>query len=132
MGYTHYWTVSEEKDIKKTMKLAGFVKQGIQEEYHVEFAGPMGDINTNPIINGECIRLNGLLDDSHETFSLQFGSGEWNFCKTNMKPYDTLVVATLLYAFELGLLKEWTSDGETEHLSAGHQLCNKIKEKLGF
>lgn len=58
----------------------------------------------------ECLVFNGFEDDSHETFFLPMGFVdetaenkpiprfvcEFNFCKTNRKPYDFVVCAVLL------------------------------------
>lgn len=93
MGYTHYWKnetgyvidlftfakfVEEVKQITATAQEAGIA---LEEEY-----------TENEII------INGVGDNSHETFVFTRTPEEFEFCKTAGKPYDTVVTAILIHA----------------------------------
>lgn len=108
MGYTHYFTSSANKVPKKTIEdfKKTFMVMKLKDATPIE-------INVN---DDDALFFNGIGDNSHETMCFKFdGSGEWDFCKTNGKPYDTLVVASLMLAEELGIISSWSSDGDDEY-----------------
>lgn len=149
MGYSVYWTpkkLTEEQipaqfwdDCEKV--LDKIISKG------VILANPDGTEVINcgekivnylePTENGAPgIVFNGFLDNSHESFCLIF-DGEWNFCKTNRKPYDLAVKCILMLADKYGLLESeagnhlngdgdkctWVCDGaenEPEYINAQH------------
>jgi len=79
------------------------------------------------------IWFNGVGDDAHETMCIDFtGNGKWDFCKTACKPYDCMVVACLILAKELGIIKSWESDGDEESgdFIAGKALLRDCKDAL--
>lgn len=109
MGYTHYWyqhkniPAQDWADIcrvaRKVVKASGVL---VTREY-TDARGP--DIKTK----AGHIRLNGYGEEGHETFCLarkmrqpydwETDQGyRFGFCKTARKPYDTVVLAILLYA----------------------------------
>lgn len=128
MGYTHYWrtkrdfTESEWRKIRsRTTSYLGTVQNLV--------AGPHGD--GYPIVDNESISFNGIgIEDSHESFHLQrerngrdswvshssyLEDGEFNFCKTALKPYDESVVAVLLLAKDVAPeCIDLSSDGGVE------------------
>lgn len=68
------------------------------------------DCSTDGIIN-----FNGEGDNGHENLVLSRTPKEFEFCKTNRKPYDLLVVATLvLYKYHFPKKVEISSDGGNE------------------
>lgn len=55
---------------------------------------PLEDV----LINDSLVRFNGVDDDAHETFYFSVFKTGFNFCKTNVKPYDDVVCACLYIA----------------------------------
>lgn len=90
MGYTHYWrgiSIFTPEFISDVYRII--------EESGIPVAGPMG--TDAPEIDIEGILLNGVApEDDYETFSLDAGSIEFNFCKTARRPYDTVITTVLL------------------------------------
>ena len=130
MGYTHYFTLSKNTTESQKEKMVRFTNKAI-ELFGIELiANSMGNEGTKPEVTEEVISLNGLEDNSHETFILKFNSGKWQFCKTAMKPYDTLVVACLIFARKNNVISEWSSDGEGKDNQAGKELFEKVIETL--
>ena len=98
-GYTHYWkplrdfTDQEWKKILRGAKviIAKAVAQGI--------ALADGNGNGKPALTPEYISLNGKSSEMYETFSLgKAASTDFDFTKTNQKPYDAVVVSILALA----------------------------------
>lgn len=91
MGYTNYikpnrdFTDAEWTQIKSEA-------QEIFERSKVPLAGPEGTPGTKPIINNDEISFNGVGDDSYETASISKKLVPFQFCKTNERPYDPVVV----------------------------------------
>ncbi|KAI0144445.1 heterokaryon incompatibility protein-domain-containing protein [Xylariaceae sp. FL1272] len=83
----------------------------------------IAELGTSPVICDEAngIRLNGVGTQAHEPFILT-PSSKGRFCKTNRKPYDTVVCCILLRAFQLAgpAICDVSSDGlwEIEWLPA--------------
>jgi len=108
MGFTRYWT------IKKTIphdKWDSFLKYANSIiEYSISDGIPLGDGSGegSPEIDKDSIELNGVDEDSYESFSfkrVRKGNG-WEFCKTAHKPYDR-VVYELLYLASIVLGEEY-------------------------
>jgi len=96
MGYTHYWTISKRIPAVKWILIQTAVEEIIKAspaKVQYEF-----DLDAAPQINGEAIRFNGPGDEGCETFILSRGKSEFEFCKTRQRPYDEVVVATLIAA----------------------------------
>jgi hypothetical protein len=125
MGYSHYFTMSKNTTEDQIAKMIKFANTAIELFGADQIANGMGDGGTKPQVEKEIIRLNGVEEDSHETFLLPFNSGEWEFCKTAQKPYDTLVVACLIFAEQNNVIKEWSSDGDSEDHEYGKALFEK-------
>lgn len=99
MGYTHYFAdlVTDEafaKDVAAVVEAA--------EAHGIRICGPMGD--GEPFVGADAISLNGDAEEGldHETFYLPAEPDGFNFCKTARKPYDAVVVATLIRAIVTG------------------------------
>jgi len=110
MGYTHYWKSEQEFTPKQWTKLCQVTKAifdatdiPVQYEY---------DDNRSPEISPQHIRFNGVENDRHETFVLNCGLIEFDFCKTACKPYDEIVVAILIAAADINKEFSWSSDGD--------------------
>lgn len=120
MGYTHFWERKRELTEAEQIHLMSAIRS-IVETTDVPLAGPMGvgEVEWN---DGSVV-LNGLDDDSHETFS--FPGGRW-FCKTAYKPYDEVVTAILIasYAICPGAFG-YGSDGRGDDWLEGLELAER-------
>jgi hypothetical protein len=131
MGYTHYFTTANQITKEQMDELGLFVQKAIkifEEETGHKIKGPMGDCE--PIITSKEIAFNGDEESkmSHETMAIYSNDNNqaFSFCKTARKPYDALVVATILEAKKLGILKSWSSDGDEEDLVEAKQFYNMV------
>ena len=120
MGYTHYFQLHEKPT----------------DEQWNQFINDVDALllaNDVPIDNESTwdrIFLNGVDEDSHETFVIDRNSTRWDFCKTARKPYDDVVSAILIAArYNFGDKFSLSSDGTWEDWQEG---CNLIKHTLGY
>lgn len=140
MGYTHYWdhtkAFSDEqwKDIVNAYAdlLQATVNRGISISIRPdeqpcsahELLAERQMLLTTP---NQRIFFNGTGDLSHETFVLTQHNGGFEFCKTAMKPYDTLVTAFLCY---LGTHYHdhirISSDGDADDWQEGLTFANDV------
>jgi hypothetical protein len=83
-----------------------------------------GDGTGKPELKKHIVMLNGNGPDlDHETFCIDPNPGS-DFCKTERKPYDVVVVACLTFlATDYGFRVR--SDGDHDELQAGVDLCCK-------
>ena len=91
MGYTHYWTLQngiEQSAWNKFLKVAREIITTAEE------AGVLIEDNSA----GSAIFINGVGEQSHETFVITSEDVGFNFCKTAQKPYDSVVTAILILA----------------------------------
>lgn len=143
MGYTAYWTPKKlkEKQVPEQFwndcvkALDGVLSAGVRIgdwEGKNERESGSEIVNTTLMSDNQhpSISFNGLeeLQEDHESFVLCF-DGEWNFCKTNRKPYDLAVKCVLMLADKYGLLDEWSFDGncEEEEYVKAHDLLFKLQ-----
>jgi hypothetical protein len=120
MGYTHYWTLKEPISADAFAKL----QEGIKAI--IETANEAGISISNESTDGT-IAFNGAGRDAHETFVIQVGDKEFNFCKTAEKPYDAVVCASLiLLKKELGAEVEISSDGQWHRWQGGQLLYETV------
>lgn len=131
MGYTHYWTPKKATAEKwnKFIEVAKELKSNLPK-YSESAGGCYGEDAANwkrvlkisggmgtgkPNFNQKEVWFNG--DEKrgldHETFFIAPDKNEWNFCKTARKPYDLLVCAVLIAAYEY-LDYDVSSDGRLE------------------
>ncbi len=92
MGFTRYWTIEETLDENKFSEFSE-VCQVLVDELKV----PLDDVT----INGRLVRFNGVDENAHETFHFSIDKPGFNFCKTNVKPYDVVVCGCLYLAKQL-------------------------------
>jgi hypothetical protein len=103
VGYTHYWKVKEMLEVSP--KQRELIDEVLKEHADVL------EVETNT--NRELV-LNGIEENSHETFAIEFGKKvEFEFCKTARKPYDIPVCKILLILrYSKGF--ELSSDGDID------------------
>lgn len=81
-----------------------------------------GNGKGKPVFDGVMVDFNGRdgeKDLGHETFRIEKHRQDWDFCKTARKPYDLLVVACLIAAWQI-LDYRFTSDGYTDYNGEKH------------
>ena len=108
MGYTHYWKKLKFSEsgwkalCDSTRKMIEYLPSNVQI------------VNDHPIhehIVGAVIRFNGVGSQAHETFLVERLSREFEFCKTNRKPYDLAVCGVLILVSLYAEEGEISSDG---------------------
>lgn len=120
MGYTHYWDIKVPLDADAFSKLAKGIKQIVGTAQDAGIA--IQDDSTDTVIN-----FNGIGDGAHENFVLQIGDTGFDFTKTNGKPYDIAVTASLiLLKKELGAEVVITSDGDWTEWEGGQLLYETV------
>lgn len=144
MSYCHYWGTPAELGAKQFELFSAECKQlraGLGFPFLGLFGGvKIGDANGRgqPIFQNDIVCFNGK--PYHESFLVRrvFQHQErevsdyglyWNFVNTNRKPYDTLVVASLLslhYHFDEAALY---SDGGESDWSLGIDLYEKVTRR---
>jgi hypothetical protein len=111
MGYTHYI----RRDIVRSSGPGAYLRftNGVEKIFAeaktrgIEIGDAFGE-STTPEISETRVAFNGMGDDAHETFAWDavvssqpaHAAGQpmlSDFCKTAEKPYDTVVVAVLLW-----------------------------------
>lgn len=85
MGFTRYWEF-KSLDTEKFKEFSNTC-QLIIDSTDI----PLEDVT----INDSQVRFNGVDEDGHETFNFSLNKDGFNFCKTNVKPYDELVCGCL-------------------------------------
>jgi hypothetical protein len=129
MGYTNYHAIARDFtepeweqltaltqsiiDTAAAPKLAEILHayEPIFPKAGISIAGKSGE--GSPRIDGRQVGLNGVGNDSHETFFLPKIEHD-EFCKTNRKPYDIVCVAIYLAAHAITSDFTFSSDGRDE------------------
>ena len=124
MGYTHYWNT--EKCTKDARRLALVDCAAIVMGSPVPLAG--WDGSGEPKLDlDEAVVFNGAGDeDQHETFALGLEPSSFEFCKTQYKPYDIVVVACLCALADRAGPSAVSSDGDVHEWEAGRALAEKV------
>lgn len=132
MGYTHYFSQQENIPQNSWDKICKDVKIILD---HQQKEGVLLESNhpSEIMINKKAgyINFNGVGDDSHETFSItQEKHDNFNFCKTNQKPYDLALVASLMViehhapeSFNIGSdgnIEDWQDAAKLNQNILGH------------
>jgi len=134
MGYTHYWRPTTNKALPKTKwsafqkdlktVLDNLPKNGVNEYTREE---PLSiDMK---IFSDDIIHFNAVEEKfQHECFYFERNNDEnYNFCKTARKPYDYLVIASLLLV-DKHFPKKFniTSDGDVMEWSVVQAILKEI------
>ena len=124
MGYTHYWTTKQPTENSAWDAFTVTVKQLIDETL-VTIKG--GDGTGEATITDKLVMFNGdrEKDEDFETFAIERDGGTWEFCKTGRRPYDGVVVASLMVAETYGILT-WNSDGVDDDFDEALALLDQI------
>lgn len=117
IGYTHYF----EKKI--AVGVADWEKFVPKVQRIIDFERSKGVLLEVEACDELSVSLNGIEEDSHETFFLNRQPSDFSFCKTAQKPYDLTVTTILALAEETLPGFSWSSDG-------GHEAKEQAKENL--
>lgn len=126
MGYTNYWVVKEGNS-EFDQDTLNSVNKIIAEAKNQGIALDAEDEGSVPVVSDEIIWFNGVGDESHETFVIDLYHTGWNFCKTQGKPYNAVVVALMILLEDRGYLADIGSDGgkKDDEWAAGVALYEK-------
>lgn len=117
MGYTHYYQQHSKPTEQQWANFTHHVKELIEMSWDIEL-----DIE----ITTDLIAINGVGDESHETFLMERGNTTWDFCKTARKPYDQVVTAVLILARYTFPDYSLSSDGDWEDWSIGRDIFTRV------
>ena len=119
MGYTHYFSLSRRDDLRVEEIGSDIIR--LVEASDVPICDAWGEVGTQPEFTSEMVAFNGIGEDGYESFvyppdfdrqekhGLVVGA---SFCKTDRRPYDEVVAATLLVLkYHLGNDMRIGSDG---------------------
>jgi hypothetical protein len=108
MGYTHYWKKLKfsESGWNALCDSTSCLLRSLPANVKVE-----NDNGTDDPMVGAVIRFNGVESQAHETFLVERFSREFEFCKTNRKPYDLAVCSVLILVSLYAEGGEISSDG---------------------
>ena len=118
MGFTRYWTF--EKLDEEKFKNFSSICRSIMDNMNI----PLDDIDVSDTL----VRFNGVDEYSHETFYFSINKGGFNFCKTNLKPYDEIVCGCL-YIAELIFGDDIKISGDSDSLE-DKDILTKVKSIL--
>ena len=147
MGFTHYWEFIKPKSIKgkhqeiedqyqlavrqcqRLVKAYNKTIKSIDVKHPDRLSGYSAHTKLNDYLG---LEVNGTADLAHETFSLRdhWSANEaFNFCKTNRKPYDVVVVACLIILKHyLNDLVVVSSDGFQSDWTDGLRLAKSVSK----
>ena len=108
MGYTHYFSKLKfsKSGWKALCDSTSCLLRSLPEKVKVK-----NDNGTDDPMVGAVIRFNGVGFLKHETFLIKRTSREFEFCKTNRKPYDLAVCSVLILVSLYAEGGEISSDG---------------------
>ena len=128
MGYTHYWSPAKKIPKGKIKKAIGVMGKIVEDNAEI-LAGAAG--HGEPLVMPEGICFNGQDDESHETFGIESDWDEPEFCKTERKEYDDIVVACLVVLKHfLGTTANVSSDGDKDDWAYGLSIAMKYVDDI--
>ena len=141
MGYTHYWEKTKKTKPSTWKKFTTFVENLLTYKVNGQkvdnTAGGTCEVAViknglgvdEPVITDDEVLFNGDASQGldHETFGIErCDTSGFDFCKTDRKPYDPVVVACLIEAERLGIIDEWRSDGDASDHEGGVKLHEAV------
>lgn len=124
MGYTHFWTVTGFTD-QQWGEFQAHARTVFRRAARrgIRIRGWNGA--GKPEFSADRVAFNGAGDDAHETCSIKREDYDRDFCKTERKPYDAVVVALLTIGARMGCL-HWSSDGDPADHEEGIKLARDL------
>ena len=112
MGYSHYWKIHKEIPLQYFKKIqSADIAFAELSDTHLNIS-----LSTHPSHLYLCIE--GIDKEAKESFYLTPMAVQFDFCKTAMKPYDEVVVATLNYAGTFEFFEWWSDGNKQDHRKA--------------
>lgn len=99
MAYRHYWTITKRFTQEQWDAFTSEACEVILNS-KIPLSGFDGRKTTRPVVDSNKIYLNGVESDSYEPLLINKKDEDFDFCDTNKKPYDEIVVKLLLLARE--------------------------------
>ena len=134
MGYTHYWNykVPQKNFQEKFIDVQLDISIGLRHIDKSEIVLRGGDGTGNPEFTNEVICFNGDGERGldHETFYFDGNQSDFDFCKTNRKPYDFVVCFCLLSLSNRLDGFDFSSDGDIEEWKPVIDFYEKFIGKL--
>jgi hypothetical protein len=140
MGYTHYFAQNRDfskADWKIVQEDISAIVGYVQHKCEVPLADGSGEIGTKPCVDSDSIWLNGVGDESHETFYIERkrAPSDWmakgsSLCKTSRKPYDLVVTAILCYLDSITGKFHVASDGKGYNFIQGLEAARQALPRL--
>ena len=96
MGFTHYWSHNGIKD-EQWADVCRFAADAIELRKDIIRDGS-GQPDSVAYVGEDSVHFNGAEEEAHEDFFLS-KEAQSQFCKTERKPYDVVVVAVLLFCY---------------------------------
>jgi hypothetical protein len=143
MGYTHYW---ENSATVIPVEAILIIREIVEQAYADGVIQVEHNRKGLPIVTERLIRFNGVDDLGHETFRFDVDDvyrtdrgTAFAFCKTNQKPYDTVVMKVLIVLkWALKELITIRSDGSfseewqdvRDEMSARYAIHTSVNEAL--
>jgi hypothetical protein len=117
MGYTHYFQLHNKPSKEGWISFIKGAENLIAQAWDTSLEVEIGE---------DFISINGVGEESHETFFFSKVSKEWEFCKTARKPYDKVVTSVLILAKYLFPTMYLKSDGNWEEWIEGRELFKEV------
>ena len=141
MGYTHYWgfkggaSASSVKDgAKKFERASAIIGECLKKVQEMGITIRNGVGRGEPEIKKNLVYFNGDASkgEDHETFYIDLDERGADFCKTCHKPYNLLVILSLLaFKHEFGDDFEYSSDGITKEDYESRE-SNEYWKSIGY
>lgn len=96
MGFTRYWNIDESADADKFANAMADIREMLVEQNADDDLMYDQENLIHWFLSAEGVAFNGIEEDGHETFLVEYGEIDSQFCKTARKPYDKYVFACLL------------------------------------
>jgi len=113
MGYSHYYQQHEPISVESWAVLTRNITQLIEQAW---------DTALDVEMTSEYICINGVGEDSHETFVIHRNDTRWESCKTAQKEYDRVVTAILILLRYAHPSYSVSSDGSWLRWAEGREL----------
>jgi len=140
MGYTHYFSQTRsftDDEWNNIIETVNTIIKYCDNEHGIKVQVCYDD-SAPAELTDEYILFNGVEDDGHESFHITKDTMEdFNFCKTARKPYDLVVVLSLLAiekiapnALEIRSDGGWEEDTEEACYDGGWVVPRKVYKDL--
>ena len=115
MGYTVYWTRNDDQELtREQLVCIAYEAQKVANKYRAKVV--VSPDETSLTVSGGCESLVIGLRANMLCYTSVFLTVH-QFCKTNGYEYDTLVKTILMYLLSIGVISQFTHDGDKDELA---------------